>query len=110
MAYTLRMVFIETTVFTRQVLALLPDEDYAELQAELARDPKAGDVIEDTGGLRKMRVAAKGKGKRGGARLIYYFVDAADQCRMLLIYPKGKKDDLTADEKRQLRRVIEEWK
>jgi hypothetical protein len=64
------MVFVETAVFTRQVLALLSDEEYAELQRELVRDPHAGVVIQATGGLRKLRVAAKGKGKRGGARLI----------------------------------------
>lgn len=104
------MVFIETSVFTRQVLALLSDDEYAALQAELARDPHAGDVIEGTGGLRKLRVAAKGKGTRGGARVIYFFVDAAMQCRMLLIYPKGAKDDLTAAERKQLRRLIEDWK
>lgn len=103
------MVFVETAVFTRQVLALLSDEEYAELQRELVRDPHAGVVIQSTGGLRKLRVAAKGKGKRGGARLIYYFVDRAQQCRMLLIYPKGVQDDLSEDQKAALRRLIEDW-
>jgi hypothetical protein len=64
------MIFIETSIFTRQVLELLTDEEYADLQSELAANPLAGDVIEGTGGLRKVRVAAKGKGKRGGARVI----------------------------------------
>ena len=55
---------------TRQVLELLTDEEYADFQSELAANPLAGDVIEGTGGLRKVRVAAKGRGKRGGARAI----------------------------------------
>lgn len=103
------MVFVETAVFTRQVLALLSDEEYAGLQRNLVRDPHAGVVIQGAGGLRKLRVAAQGKGKRGGARLIYYVVDRAQQCRMLLIYAKGAQDDLSDDQKAALRRLIEEW-
>ncbi|HRQ63962.1 MAG TPA: hypothetical protein PKZ76_03715 [Xanthomonadaceae bacterium] len=61
------------------------------------------------GGLRKLRVAAQGKGKRGGARLIYFVVDPAQQCRMLLIYRKGVQDDLSEDQKAALRRMIENW-
>lgn len=59
--------------------------------------------------MRKVRVAAKGKGKRGGARVIYYYVDRAAQIRLLLIYPKSAKDDLTEDEKRVLRKLNEGW-
>lgn len=103
------MIFIETSVFTRQVLELLTDEEYADFQSELATSPLAGDVIEGTGGLRKVRVAAKGKGKRGGARVIYYHVNSAAQIRLLLIYAKGRKDDLSPDEKRILRKLNEEW-
>ena len=103
------MIFIETSVFTRQVQELLSDEDYADFQSGLAADPLAGDVIEGTNGLRKVRVAAKGKGKRGGARVIYYYVSDAAQIRLLLIYAKNRKDDLTADEKRILRSLNERW-
>ena len=66
------MIFVETHVFTERVKELLDDETYAGFQAYLAEYPQAGDVIEGTGGLRKIRVAAKGRGKRGGARVIYY--------------------------------------
>lgn len=66
------MIFIETPVFTAQIKALVSDEDHAALQCELTADPEAGDVIAGTGGLRKIRMAAKGKGKRGGARVIYF--------------------------------------
>lgn len=103
------MIFIETSVFTRQVIGLLSDEEYVAFQAELAANPDAGDVISDTGGLRKVRVAAKGKGKRGGARVIYYHVSSAAQIRLLLIYAKGTKDDLSQDEKRVLRKLNEGW-
>jgi len=103
------MIFIETSVFTRQVLELLTDKEYADFQSELAANPLAGDVIEGTGGLRKVRVAAKGRGKRGGARVIYYHVSSDAQIRLLLIYAKGRKDDLSADEKRTLRGLNERW-
>ena len=63
------MVFIETSVFTKQVTELLSDDDYVFLQTHLAENPTAGDVIQGTGGLRKMRWAAMGKGKRGGVRV-----------------------------------------
>lgn len=66
-------------------------------------------MIEGTGGLRKVRVAARGKGKRGGARVIYYHVSSAAQIRLLLIYTKSRKDDLSADEKRILRGLNERW-
>ena len=104
------MVFIETSVFTRQVAELLTDEEYAAFQSWLAENPLAGDVIEKTGGLRKVRAAAGGKGKRGGARVIYYDVDGAGQIRLLLIYRKGVKDDLSAAEKKVLRKLNEDWK
>lgn len=103
------MIFIETSVFTRQVSELLTDEEYSDFQNELAAKPLAGDVIEGTGGLRKVRVAASGRGKRGGARVIYYHVTAAAHIRLLLIYAKGRKDDLSADEKRILRQLNERW-
>lgn len=103
------MIFIETSVFTRQVKALLGDDEYLRFQQQLVEDPNAGDVIPDTGGLRKVRVAAKGKGKRSGARAIYFHVAAAHQIRLLLIYPKNVKDDLSEDEKRVLCVLNERW-
>lgn len=64
------MVFIESAVFTRQVRELLTDEEYADLQWHLALHPKSGVVIQDTGGLRKVRWISGGSGKRGGVRVI----------------------------------------
>jgi hypothetical protein len=67
------MVLIETSIFTRQVQEFLTDEDHAQLQAALISRPSLGSVIKGTGGLRKMRWALPGKGKRGGIRIIYYW-------------------------------------
>ena len=103
------MVFIETAIFTADVSALLSDEEYAALQQHLVAQPNAGAVIAGTGGLRKIRWAVAGKGKRGGSRVIYYHVVAQSQIRMILIYRKGIKDDLTPREKTILRRINAEW-
>ncbi|WP_275348286.1 type II toxin-antitoxin system RelE/ParE family toxin [Xenorhabdus bovienii] len=72
------MIFIETSIFTEDCKELLSDDEYREFQQYLADNPAAGDVIQHTGGLRKVRWASRGKGKRGGVRVIYYHkVDAS---------------------------------
>lgn len=103
------MVFVETGVFTQQVLALLTDDELAALQAHLSRAPRAGAVIQGTGGLRKVRWTCRGRGKRGGVRVIYYHFDRRGQIAMLLIYAKTVADDLSHEQKRQLRATIERW-
>lgn len=103
------MILIETPVFTTRVKELLPDEDYRRLQWHLARYPYAGDVIRGTGGLRKIRWTAGGKGKSGGVRVIYFHVFSLSQIRLLLIYRKGLKDDLSPAEKKVLRAINEDW-
>jgi hypothetical protein len=103
------MVFVETPIFTADVCMLLSDEEYAALQQHLVARPNAGAVVAGTGGLRKIRWAVAGKGKRGGTRVIYYHVVAQAQIRMILIYRKGIKDDLTPKEKAILRKINAEW-
>ncbi|NCH85185.1 type II toxin-antitoxin system RelE/ParE family toxin [Cronobacter malonaticus] len=103
------MLFIETEIFTRAVAALLSDDDYQRLQWFLALRPDYGDVIPDTGGLHKARWLAGGRGKRGGVRIIYFYRAAADEIRLLLIYRKGIKDDLSPHEKSVLRMLNERW-
>ena len=103
------MVFIETPIFTADVRALLGDDEYAALQQHLVVQPNAGAVIAGTGGLRKIRWTTAGRGKRGGTRVIYYHVVAQAQIRMILIYRKGVKDDLTPREKAELRKINSEW-
>lgn len=104
------VIFIETPTFTKQIQALVDDAAYATFQAELASAPDAGDLIEGTGGLRKIRMRLPGRGKRGGARVIYYHVSAAAQIRLLFAYPKNVADALTADQKKQLAAIVEKWR
>lgn len=104
------MVFIETLVFTRQVRELLSDEEYAEFQWFLMDHPQAGDVIEGTGELRKVRWRQGGSGKSGGVRVIYYVVGEAGQLRMLLIYRKGVQDDLTPEQRKALKTIKDRWR
>lgn len=100
-------VFFETPVFTRRVMELLPDDEYAELQRALVAAPDTGDVIPGSGGLRKLRWGAKGRGKRGGVRVIYFHVIRRDQFYMLLIYGKNEQDDLSPDQLRALKSAVE---
>jgi mRNA-degrading endonuclease RelE of RelBE toxin-antitoxin system len=102
------MVIIETPIFTRQLLAILSDDEYRELQKGLLGHPEAGKVIPGSGGLRKLRWAFDGRGKRGGVRLIYYWFTAQGSLLLLFIYPKNVQDDLTPDQLRQLKRIVEE--
>lgn len=103
------MIFIETPIFTEDLLKLLSDDEYAEFQEYLAQYPTAGEVIQQAGGLRKIRWSAEGKGKRGGVRVIYYHVMANSHIRLLLIYKKGIQDDLTEGQKKILRAINERW-
>lgn len=104
------MIFIESPIFTEDLRELLSDESYSEFQEYLAEHPTAGDVIQGTNGLRKVRWAANGKGKRGGIRVIYYHISAAYQIRLILIYRKGIKDDLSPSEKKILNELNRGWK
>jgi hypothetical protein len=103
------VVIQETSIFTRQIQALMTDDEYAAVQQMLVDDPKSGDLISGTGGLRKVRVALQGRGKRGGGRIIYYHLSRDAQLRMLLVYKKGVKDDLTPAEKKELKSLNEHW-
>ncbi|CAG0989330.1 Toxin HigB-2 [Anaerolineae bacterium] len=102
------MQFIETSIFTRQVTSLLSDDEYSQLQVALSAHPDAGAIISQSGGLRKIRWAMGGRGKRGGVRAIYYWVTLEDQILMLFMYPKNEKDDLTAQQLKVLREIVEE--
>ncbi len=101
------MVIIETSVFTKQVQKLLTDEEYQQLQAELSKRPDAGVVIPGSGGLRKVRLAIQGRGKRGGARVVYYWAVTQEQLLMLFTYPKNVKEDLTFVQLKALRQIVE---
>ncbi|MCZ0945633.1 MAG: type II toxin-antitoxin system RelE/ParE family toxin [Gammaproteobacteria bacterium] len=102
------MLFIETSTFTKLLPRHLDDDGYAALQAFLSAHPDAGDVIRETGGVRKIRWAMPGRGKRGGSRIIYYWLTKEDHIYLLTVYAKGTKDDLTAAERAAWRRAVEE--
>jgi len=102
------VVVIETSVFTRQLRALLPDEEYRKLQAALVGKPTLGPLIRGSGGLRKLRWALPGRGKRGGVRVIYFWASRQDQLLMLLMYPKSERDDLSPSQLKLLRKLVEE--
>ena len=85
----------------------MEDEDYSALQANIAKRPEAGKLIPGSGGMRKIRWAGSGRGRRGGLRVIYYWGVAKDRIAMLLVYPKSEQDDLSADQVKQLRRALE---
>lgn len=90
----------ETPIFTRQTEKLFSEDEKRELIDFLAENPLAGDEIPGTGGVRKVRFAASGRGKRGGARVIYYYLDETMPLYALLAYAKNAKDDMTPEEKR----------
>ncbi|MBM4328808.1 MAG: hypothetical protein FJ118_16800 [Deltaproteobacteria bacterium] len=102
------MVFIETSVFTRQLTDLLSEDEYKELQTFLADRPDAGPIIRGTGGLRKVRWGSESRGKSGSVRVIYYWGVAEDRIFLLLMYRKGEQDDLTPAQRKILRRIVEE--
>lgn len=102
------MIIVETPTFTRRVSQLLDAETYRLLQLELADNPKLAPVIPRSGGLRKLRWQRPGSGKRGGARVIYYWAQSADLVLMLLIYAKAEQDDLTSAQLKILRKLVEE--
>ena len=100
-------VFFETSVFTRRVTTLRSDDEYAALQQALVDNPIAGDLMPGSGGLRKVRWRIEGRGKRGGAGVIYYYMFSRDQFYMLLIYGKNEQDDLSAEQLRALKKAVE---
>jgi hypothetical protein len=108
----MKATFVETSGFAESVARFLSDDKYSQLQQVLMENPDAGDVIPGCGGLRKIRSpdAKRGKGKRGGARVIYLYVPLAERFYMLDIYGKNEKDNLSANEKKQLRQLAEELK
>lgn len=101
------MIIIETQIFTRQVQAMLSDEEYRFLQAHLINRPDSGKIIPGSGGLRKLRWPGSGFGKRGGFRVIYYWFISRDVVLLLLVYSKSERDDLTSKQLRQLKKVVD---
>ena len=102
------MIFIESPLFSRLLSDYLTDDQYGQLQSHLSVNPDAGDVIKGSGGVRKVRWRASGRGKSGGLRVIYYWAMGANQIFMLTLYAKNEKADLSPSDLRTIVRLVEE--
>jgi hypothetical protein len=102
------VVFIETPEFVRKFDRLASQREMIGLQTDLLADPHRGDLVQGTGGARKIRMRLQRTGKSGGARVIYYFVDSRGEVWLLDVFAKADKSDLTETEKRNLYRFIKE--
>ena len=101
--------FIETTMFTRQIKQIATDDELKELQKELIESPDKGDLIQKTGGLRKIRMSTGKQGKSGSARVIY-FLATAEVIYLVMAYPKSTKDSITDAEKAELKKLTQRLK
>lgn len=99
--------FIEVPIFTNRWKELgLTDENLRELEAILLENPKAGDAIQGTGGIRKIRIPVGNTGKRGGGRVIYVDIEIKETIYFINVYAKNEKEDLTEDEKKAFKAVV----
>lgn len=104
----MKALFVELPAFARYRSEYLDDAGFQALQSSLMANPEMGDVIEGTGGLRKLRQGdpRRGKGKRGGLRVIYYWWDGKQQFWMFTLYDKDEMDDVSAKEKKALKEML----
>jgi hypothetical protein len=100
------MTVVETGEFLKRVKPLMSDEERAELVAFVGANPDAGEIMPDTGGVRKIRWALEGRGKRGGARVVYYYHSERLPVFLLSAYAKNQKANLTQSEKNSMKRLI----
>ena len=101
--------FAETHRFIKRAEKLLGADVISELQLYLCKNPDDGAIIPNSDGIRKMRWAGSGRGKRGGARIIYYFADKAGRILLLDIYAKNEKQNLSADDLKGLKDAVNFW-
>ena len=104
----MNIIFIETPDFIKNIDNLASEEEFHDLQDELIENPLKGKIIKGAGGARKLRMKVKGRGKSGGARTIYYYVDLKGEVWFLNIYLKKDKSNLTENEKKKIHRFIKE--
>jgi hypothetical protein len=96
---------VETAVFLRQAEDVWEDAEREAFVNFIAWNPETGDVIPETGGVRKVRWSRSGIGRRGGARVIYFYHNADRPVYLLMVYAKARREDLTPDEKKTVRKL-----
>ena len=102
------MLFVETPIFTKRIRVVLDDEQYRVLQLALIESPELGKVVPSSGGIRKLRLAGSGRGKRGGARVLYRWLPEQHRILMLFVFLKNEMADLTQKQLRALRHLVED--
>ena len=98
---------VETPLFQKQWPLYWSEEERGEFAAYIAQSPGAGDVVPNSGGIRKVRWRRAGTGKSGGVRVIYFTRTAEEEVVLLLMYAKAKTDNITGPKLKEIRRVIE---
>lgn len=100
--------FVYTRLFLSSADGLLAESDFQDLEQRLVENPRAGVVERGTGGVRKLRVALSGRGRSGGARVIYLCVEKRGRVYLLLVYPKNQKASLTTAERNRLKQLTQQ--
>lgn len=100
------MTVVETPFFLRKAAGLLKEEERSRVIAFVGANPEAGDVIQETGGVRKLRWSVQGRGKRGGVRVIYYFHSEVLPIFLLTVYAKNQKSNLTKAERHEFKKLL----
>lgn len=99
--------FVRLPTFERTAAGILGEEEVRALEAELVRDPRSGVVIVGTGGVRKIRVAVRGRGKSGSARVLYLSVEAKEKIYLLMAFAKNAQDDLSPEQRKGVEKLAE---
>jgi hypothetical protein len=110
MYYTYKVTFIEQPVFTRMLIELLDDDAYRKFQNELAANPEKGPIVRGSGGLRKIRMALPGRGKSGGARVLYLWFPRHGTVVFYLIYTKGDMENVPAAQMKAIKHEVQRIK
>lgn len=99
--------FVWLPAFTRTAAGVLDDDDVRSLERQLSENPRTGVVLSGSGGARKVRVARQGRGKSGGARVVYFFDEPCEQVYLLFVFPKNVQATLTPEQARRVRALVQ---